>query len=83
MLLQYTNTSRHDLFIHLWKDRTNPGGLLENPLVSFGKEVKFEDSQAMKYHWEFKVEPLTVMEYIGPSASLAATVHARRTKRRI
>lgn len=55
----------HDLFVHLWKDRTNPGGMLENPLVSFGKEVKFEDSQAKNYHWEFKVEPLTVMEYIG------------------
>lgn len=39
--------------------------MLENPLVSFGKEVKFEDSQAKNYHWEFKVEPLTVMEYIG------------------
>ena len=64
-LLRYTDTSRHDLFIHLWKDRINPGGLLENPVVSFGKEVKFEDSQAMSYHWEFKVEPLTVMEYIG------------------
>lgn len=46
-------------------DRTNPNGILENPLVSFGKEVKFEDSQAMNFHWEFKVEPQTVMEYIG------------------
>lgn len=39
--------------------------MIENPLVSFGKEVKFEDSQAKNYHWEFKVEPRTVMEYIG------------------
>lgn len=63
--LWHTNTARHDLFVHLWKDRTNPGGIIENPLVSFGKEVKFEDSQARNFHWEFKVEPRTVMEYIG------------------
>ena len=39
--------------------------MIENPLVSFGKEVKFEDSQARNFHWEFSVEPRTVMEYIG------------------
>ena len=60
-----TDTARHDLFIHLWKDRTNHGGIIENPLVSFGKEMKFEDSQASNYRWEFSVEPRTVMEYIG------------------
>lgn len=39
--------------------------MTENPLVSFGKNLNFEDSQASNYHWEFNVEPLTVMEYIG------------------
>ncbi len=57
MILQYADTARHDLFVHLRKDRTNPGGIIENPLVSFGKEVKFEDSQARNFHWEFIVEP--------------------------
>lgn len=27
--------------------------------------MKFEDSQARNFHWEFKVEPRTVMEYVG------------------
>ena len=57
--------SRHEIFVALWKDRTNPGGISESPLISFAKEIKFEDSQAMNYRWEFNVEPLTVMEYIG------------------
>ena len=65
MFLWHTNTARHDLFIHLWKGRTNTSGIIESPLVSFGKEVKFEDSQARNLHWEFSVEPRTVMEYIG------------------
>ena len=65
MFLWHSNTARHDLFIHLWKGRTNTNGIIENPLVSFGKEVKFEDSQARNFHWEFSVEPRTVMEYIG------------------
>lgn len=64
-LLLHADFSRHDLFVHLWKDRTNHSGLNENSLVSFGKEINFEDSQAMNYRWEFKVAHLTVMEYIG------------------
>ncbi|KAF2104219.1 hypothetical protein NA57DRAFT_70436 [Rhizodiscina lignyota] len=55
----------HKLFIHLWQGRTNPGGILQNPLVQFGSEVKFEDSQARNFHWDFKVDIKTVMEYIG------------------
>ena len=65
MLLYPSDTARHELFIHLWKGRTNHGGIIENPLVSFGKKVKFEDSQARNFHWEFKVDERTVMEYIG------------------
>ena len=65
MFLWHTDTARHDLFVHLWKDRTNPGGIIENPLVFFGKEMKYEDSQARNFHWQFSVEPRTVMEYVG------------------
>ena len=65
MSLWHTNTARHDIFVHLWKGRTNTSGIIDDPLVSFGKEVKFEDSQARNFHWEFSVEPRTVMEYIG------------------
>lgn len=33
--------------------------------LSLGKEVKYERSQARNFHWDFKVEPSTVMEYIS------------------
>lgn len=56
---------RHDLFVHLWKGRNNPNGIITDPLVGFGQEMNFEDSQAMKYHWEFSVEPGVVIDYIG------------------
>ena len=60
-----TLSPRHDLFVHFWKGRTNPGGIIQSPLVDFAKQHSFEDSQAMNYHWEFKVDPVTVFEYIG------------------
>lgn len=41
------------------------GGIVSNPLVAFAYEVKFENSQAGGFHWQFKVDPLTVMGYIG------------------
>ncbi|KAK4693880.1 hypothetical protein P7C71_g3596, partial [Lecanoromycetidae sp. Uapishka_2] len=55
----------HDLFVHLWKERTNPGGIIEDPLVFFAKDITFEASESRDFHWEFSVGPLTVMEYIG------------------
>ncbi|MCJ1385012.1 hypothetical protein MMC17_008130 [Xylographa soralifera] len=55
----------HDIFVHLWKDRTNPGGIIMNPLVAFAQSVKFEDSQLRGFKWDFKVSVTTVMDYIG------------------
>ena len=54
----------HDLFVHLWKDRTNREGLIQNPLVAFAQELSFDDSRASNYHWDFKVDAQTVFEYI-------------------
>lgn len=65
MFSWHTNTARHDLFVHLWKDRTNPGGIVGNPLVALGKEWRYERSRARNFRWDFKVEPSTVAEYIG------------------
>jgi len=56
---------RHDIFLHLWEGRTNPGGIITNPLVAFGKDIDFEASKARNFHWEFIVDPITVIEYIG------------------
>jgi hypothetical protein len=47
-----TLSPRHDLFLHFWKDHTNPGGIIQIPLVDFAKQHSFEDSQAMNYRWE-------------------------------
>lgn len=63
--LWHTNTARHDIFVHLWKNRTNGNGIIEDPLVSFGKEVKLDNSRARNFRWDFSVEPRKVLEYIG------------------
>ncbi|KAK4948752.1 hypothetical protein LTR10_012757 [Elasticomyces elasticus] len=55
----------HDLFVFLWKDRQNHEGIIGNPLVAFALQNTFQESQAADYHWEFKVEPQVVFEYIG------------------
>lgn len=56
---------RHDIFIRLWEGRTNPGGIIANPLVAFGKDIDFEASKARNFRWDFIVDPVTVIEYIG------------------
>jgi hypothetical protein len=55
----------HDLFIHLWKNQKNCDHIIENPLVQFGKAVKFEDSAARGFKWDFAQTPQMVMGYIG------------------
>jgi hypothetical protein len=54
----------HELFVHLWKGRTNHEGLIEDPLVSFGAQLDFEASRSSNFNWDFAVPPKTVMEYI-------------------
>ncbi|RDW63679.1 hypothetical protein BP6252_11224 [Coleophoma cylindrospora] len=54
----------HDLFMYLWKDRTNYSGMIQNPLLSFALTMDFSESERRGYNWEFIVEPLTVFEYI-------------------
>ncbi|KAI0125458.1 hypothetical protein BJ170DRAFT_631232 [Xylariales sp. AK1849] len=54
----------HELFIHLWKGRTNHEGLIESPLVSFAANADFDESRASNFHWDFAVPAKTVMEYI-------------------
>lgn len=55
---------RHDLFVHLWRNRQNHEGLIEDPLVSFGKELKLDDARASDFHWDFKIPFQSVLEYI-------------------
>ncbi|KGQ01910.1 hypothetical protein PAAG_11300 [Paracoccidioides lutzii Pb01] len=49
----------HDLFIHLWESRSNHSGICSDPLIAFGLDMDFSESQRHGYKYEFKVEPLT------------------------
>lgn len=55
----------HDLFIHLWRGKTDHEGIIADPLVGFAKDIDFSQSQARGFAWDFKVEPVVVMNYIG------------------
>ncbi|EHK25610.1 uncharacterized protein TRIVIDRAFT_189376 [Trichoderma virens Gv29-8] len=55
----------HQLFTHLWKDRNGHEGISEDPLIAFAKEIGAEQASEAKFIWDFKVSPLTVMEYIA------------------
>ena len=54
----------HDLFVHLWRNKTNSQGLSADPLMAFSQTLTFDDSRASNYHWDFKVDAQTVFEYI-------------------
>ncbi|KAK6337364.1 hypothetical protein TWF730_002766 [Orbilia blumenaviensis] len=55
----------HDLFVHLWKGRKNHQGIGLDPLVAFCQTLDFGDAERRGFKWEFKVDPFTVMQYIG------------------
>ncbi|KAL2865895.1 uncharacterized protein BJX67DRAFT_372825 [Aspergillus lucknowensis] len=54
----------HELFMHVWKDRTSYEGLCQNPLFAFMMDEGFAESQEHGFDWEFVVSPMTVFEYI-------------------
>jgi hypothetical protein len=57
--------SWHKLFVHLWKGRVNHKGIIADPLLAFAATLDFDESRAAKFHWDFAVEPVVVMEYIS------------------
>jgi hypothetical protein len=59
------NLYRHDLFIHLWKDRSTSEGLITHPLLSFAQNLSFAEAETAKFKWEFKVTAIFVFEYIS------------------
>ena len=54
----------HQLFLHLWKGRTNYEGLALNPLLAFGLELDFAESAERGFKWEFGADPVLVFGYI-------------------
>lgn len=55
---------RHELFCHVWQGHTNQEGLMDNPLVAFGLQYRFADSEAAKLDWDFKIPVKTAVEYV-------------------
>ncbi|KAJ9500934.1 hypothetical protein H2202_003492 [Exophiala xenobiotica] len=55
----------HDLFVHLWQDRTNHDKIIENPLIAFALQLSFKESQDADFKWDFKAEPAVVMNYVA------------------
>ncbi|KAF2192185.1 hypothetical protein K469DRAFT_735296 [Zopfia rhizophila CBS 207.26] len=55
----------HYLFIHFWHGRNNHSGIIESPLTTFVKDVKFEESIARGFKWDFKVDQITLVDNVG------------------
>ena len=49
----------------MWEGQTNSSRIIEHPLAAIGQEIKFEDSIARGFNWEFKVEPQFVAGYVA------------------
>jgi len=60
-----TYVSRHDLFIHFWKGRSDYTGIIESPLIGFVKDFNYAEVEARGFKWEFNVDELTIMGYVG------------------
>ncbi|KAH7120027.1 hypothetical protein B0J11DRAFT_535076 [Dendryphion nanum] len=55
----------HSLFMHFWQNQSDHTGIIQSPLIAFVHKFKFEESEKRGYHWDFKVDELTVLGYIG------------------
>ncbi|GKT52822.1 capsule polysaccharide biosynthesis protein [Colletotrichum tofieldiae] len=54
----------HDLFMHLWKDRTSPDGLLEDPLIAFANSISLDQAEARNFRWNWDVSTIKLFEYL-------------------
>lgn len=56
---------RHELFVYLWKDKTDYTGVMQSPLVAFLQHFKFAAVVEKGFGWDYKVDEQTVMGYVG------------------
>ena len=56
---------RHSLFLHFWKDQNDHTGIIKSPLIGFVHNFKFGEAEERGFRWDFKVDELTVLGYIG------------------
>jgi hypothetical protein len=45
-----TGSSRHDLFLHVWKGRTNYSGLIEHPLLQWATTVSLDENKDANFN---------------------------------
>ena len=64
-----TRACRHELFMHMWKGRNDFHGVVESPLTGFVKDFDFSSAKRNAYEWEFKVDEVTLLGYIGQVVS--------------
>lgn len=57
--------TRHELFIHLWDGRDEHTGLSASPLIGFVANLSFEKVHERGFKWEYKVDELFVLGYVG------------------
>ncbi|EEQ86131.1 capsule polysaccharide biosynthesis protein [Blastomyces dermatitidis ER-3] len=54
----------HDLFVHLWGNRTSHAGMASSPLLSYAAQLDLTAAAQNGYQFEFSVDAMTVLEYI-------------------
>ncbi|GKT88907.1 capsule polysaccharide biosynthesis protein [Colletotrichum tofieldiae] len=50
--------------MHLWKDRTSPDGLLEDPLIAFANSISLDQAEARNFRWNWDVSTIKLFEYL-------------------
>jgi len=61
---------RHDLFADLWKDRTNCGGLIQNPLLSFALTgPHWPQNPGLKFDFKPDLDILALLNYVAQNMS--------------
>ncbi|KAL4913560.1 hypothetical protein BDW62DRAFT_220616 [Aspergillus aurantiobrunneus] len=58
-------TRWHELFLHVWENRTSYEGITQHPLFAFMAGMDLSKSAANGFGWEFVVENGTVFDYVG------------------
>ena len=68
-MLSLQNTTlictRHELFVHLWKDQSDYSGVMKSPLLAFLQSFKFSAVAEKGFGWDYSVDEQTILGYVG------------------
>ncbi|EEH21780.1 hypothetical protein PABG_03996 [Paracoccidioides brasiliensis Pb03] len=54
----------HELFVHLWTNRTIHTGMSSHPLLAYARGMDYSGAFDNGYNFEFEVDPVIVIDYI-------------------